>query len=159
MNKTVFLLSLICVASSQAVIIDPTAVRTRNAQNIQLSYNQGAFSIHDGERTICVPSYDTASIFRGRSEQDIQRFAQIGKFLVKRYDSGEYAVDAQGGLNGGGPVLGAIVYWTVKVSAYGAIAVVSAVDPLLIPEVPLLVPFVEGAAAAAGAAAGVAPTP
>lgn len=71
-----------------------------------LKFDQEGFFVEEEDGITRVHSYDTDKVFRNRGQKDVLRFAMQNKFKVKRFDNGEYKVEAAGGLKGGG-VLGA----------------------------------------------------
>ncbi len=116
------LFSLITISSLCAMELSPESIRGNHVGPIGLSYDEEGFIVTENDLSTRVHSYDTDSLFRGKSKKQIAAFAAMGKFKVSKFDNGEYAVRAHGDLKGGGPVTAWTFYCLTKIGIYGALA-------------------------------------
>jgi hypothetical protein len=105
--------------------------------------------------------FSTDTLLSTLNKKQLAAFLMNGGYIAvnKCLKSNEYILRSKGRMNGGGPVLGAVAYWTTKVTGYASIAILCAYDPLMLVELPVMTAGVESAATGAGALGLMAPTP
>lgn len=98
--------------------------RVRQTASIKgrLFYDKEGFFVRKDKEDVRIKKYDTDKLLRGRSVNDMAKYTLLGKVRLAELDSGEYTVQAQGELKGGGPVLASVFYWGTKIGLYSAIA-------------------------------------
>lgn len=90
-------------SKGMTLAIAPSRVSSRNAaKRISLFCDEKGFVVKEGESLTRVHSYDTDKLFRAADLKDIAKYACFNKFKISKFDNGEYSVQAQGELKGGG---------------------------------------------------------
>lgn len=96
-------------------------VRKKSAEEGLLLYDKEGFLVRKDDEDVRVHRYDTDKLFHGRSVKEMTKYAIKGnKLKLTKLDNGEYTVQAQGELKGGGPILAACIGISVRVGGYGA---------------------------------------
>ena len=132
------LFSLLAASSLSAMELSPESIRGNRLGPIGLSYDEEGFTVTENDLATRVHSYDTDSIFRGKSKKQIAAFAAMGKFKVSKFDNGEYSVRAHGDLKGGGPFLAAFAAIGVRAlgwTAVGVFFIVPGCQPFILPTI------------------------
>lgn len=114
--KHLISLSLLTGLNVCAMEIDHSAVQSK--QNVKLYYDNG-FMVEENGVTKEVNGFDVDPILRKRTKEQLAKYAAVGKFKVRKFKNGEYAVDAMGNINGGGPFFGALGYGLTKIICWG----------------------------------------
>jgi hypothetical protein len=98
--------------------------------------------IHDDEQKFSVlresgeineiPNHLVAKDLRGISQDDVKaRLDNNINFRVQQGSDGEFSLQEGGGLEGGGPILSAVFYWTVKGTGYAGLGIAIAASSIL----------------------------
>lgn len=89
--------------SESTVQFYPESVRAEGInEKVDLFYDKEGFFVRSNDEDVRVHSYDIDPIFKDRSQKDVLRFALGNKIKLKKFNNGEYRVEAAGGLKGGG---------------------------------------------------------
>lgn len=93
--------------SEATVEFSPETIRAEGIdEKVGLFYDKEGFFVRSNDEDVRVHSYDTDPIFKNKNQKDVLKFALGNKLKLKKFDNGEYRVEAAGGLKGGG-ILGA----------------------------------------------------
>ena len=85
--------------------------------------DEGFSVIENGRKPVRVQNHLVDKLLRGRSQDDLEGFFEDnGHLIVNRGSDDKFSIRAGGGLNGGGPILAAVFYWTVKGAGYIGLA-------------------------------------
>ena len=89
-------------------------------------HENNKFSVLRNGKKTEIASYDTNSLLRKMSSENLKRFLGArNRLLLKEMknqnNESEYRLDVHGELKGGGPIAGAIGYWLTKGLGYGVV--------------------------------------
>lgn len=121
MRKLSVLLSIFCIQSCMSYL---HALKPRDENHI-LRYSDHGFVIENKDDLSCeyIPEYQLDKSLRSLNMD--QRRKLISKNLIKihKNNEGESSLSIGGRLLGGGPVMGAILYWVTKVCCWTGVTV------------------------------------
>lgn len=125
-----------------------------------LSHDGSRFNVtKDGER-VTIPSHWTDKNMRNISQERLAKFLEKGYLSVNQMDNGEYTLKANVRGNGGGPILGQVLGWGVRIGSWSACAALTVVAPHVAMEVvPVVLTYTEPVAVAATVIGTGTPTP
>lgn len=126
MNKLILLLlcSLpICAMENQLVRINDSHVQsTSELSNVSVFHDAGGFSVVANGQIHSILPHNLNAPLRGINNEKLKLLLDASYLRVKHYDNGEYALDANGRMNGGGPILAAIGYGIVKAAGWAFVS-------------------------------------
>lgn len=89
--------------SEATVEFSPESIRAEGlGERVCLFYDKEGFFVRSNDEDVRVHPYDTDPIFKNRNQKDVLKFALGNKLMLKKFNNGEYKVEAAGGLKGGG---------------------------------------------------------
>ena len=112
---------------SNKLFLSVLALISINASAMQVIRDRTAFRVVDGDVEHGVKNYDICKPLRELSEENLQRFEELGgRYKAIKLSNGDYMVREQGELKGGGPGLSALIA-IVGYPVVGVAAVASAI--------------------------------
>lgn len=91
-------------------------------ESAKLYHGPKGFYVHHDNKMKRIEKCFTDPIIRNITSQQANDFHKVGYFHLTQMNDGAYSLKAKARLVGGGPVLGAIMYWVTKSVCYGTIA-------------------------------------
>ena len=118
---------------------------------VELFHGKKGFCVYKDDIKYPVQKYHTDKMVRDMSKEQLQAFLAVGYVCLNQMENGEYSLRANGRINGGGPMLGAAMYWVTKSLCYGTAA--AAIGTVAVTTAGVGVAAVTGGAAAVASGA------
>lgn len=90
---------------------------------LELFHGKKGFSVLKDDQRYAIEKYNTDRLVRNMTKEELISFLAVGYVSINQMSDGEYSLKANGRINGGGPVLGTVMYWVTKSVCYGVAAV------------------------------------
>lgn len=130
-TKVILSLTLISTNLLNAQIFkikDSSVIASSNLGKVELLHDEDGFHILQDNKYHDVESYWVDPFLRNISNKRLESFLDNGYVTINQMNSGEFFLRANVRGLGGGPISGAIAYWTTKTLCYGtAVAAASTV--------------------------------
>ena len=106
------------ITSNKMLIEAPSVFVPNRLGDIKLLHDKKGFSVIKDNQKHVIERYNTDKIVRNMTKEELLSFLAVGYVSLNQMDNGDYSLKANGRINGGGPILGTIAYWTTKVICY-----------------------------------------
>ncbi len=162
-NKTQILMALLLSTSlvqaqGKEDVYEISAMKTHDLKELRLLHSNNSFAVlNHGKVEAVNPAWVDKDV-RSVSTERLAKMLGHGYLSVNKMSNGEFSVKASVRGEGGGPILGQVGFWGVRVLGHGGLAVACFLFPPLLPEAPLIIEGIEVAAHVALVAGTVAPT-
>ena len=114
MKKFFLPLFLLCSCRLFSCAFEVPAHKFGDTKNCRLMRDSSGYFVQDGQRTHFLPHREIPSSIKSLSPEDLKRYL-VGNYLVLNRINSDYTLKANGRVNGGGPVTGAIFGCTCAV--------------------------------------------
>ena len=122
MNKTLLLLMVslpLCAMENQIVRINDSHVQSSSDMSmVSVYHDPSGFSVVVDGQIHAIPHHNLNAPLRDINQARLSALLDSAYLRVKRYDNGEFALDANGRIHGGGPIVAAIGYGIVKAAGW-----------------------------------------
>ena len=132
-NITLFSVIFICGSKLNAEKIEiknESVVVTSNTEKVDLYFNENEFYIEQNGVTQKLDQSSIEESLQNISESDLKEILESGYFTIDRDDNGNFHIEANSRLEGGGPILGIAAAWltkfTITTACQGGILLVGA---------------------------------
>jgi hypothetical protein len=132
-----------------------------NTNQLALIHENNEFRVKNGTESHPIQRCYMDKELRGISTEQLAKYATAGAYLKlnKMENSDDYTLRLGGRLNGGGPIMGLVANWTIKVGGYIGVTALCIVHPAHWVEAPHMYSTVSAASEAVGAVASITPGP
>lgn len=110
--------SVIKTLLKDTYITGPSVFVPARLGKLDLFHGKKGFSVLKDNQRIAIEKYNTDKLIRNMTREQLIAFLSVGYVSINQMSDGQYSLKADGRLNGGGPILGAIAYWVTKVVCY-----------------------------------------
>ena len=160
MYKRILALLLLCSLKVQAndlYQINDALIRHKENLDVHLLMDDNGFKVEKDGELHEVQSYFVDPIIRNvKNQNKLDKFFEKGcSIAIKEMDNGEFRLQSSVPGLGGGPICGAIAYFTIKIGFWGSVALgVTSVTIATAGTAPAVIGAVAAASPAIGAIAG-----
>ena len=96
--------------------------------SVELCHDKKGFSVLQDNKKHAIAKYFIDPLLRDITREQLGAFLQGGYLSINQMNNGEFSLKANGRIKGGGPALGAFMYWVTKSVCYGtAVAAVGTI--------------------------------
>lgn len=126
MNKFLFLLllsvPLYAMENSLVRINDSHVQSTSDMSMVSVYHDPTGFSVVVDGQIHAIPHHNLNAPLRDINQARLSALLDSAYLRVKRYDNGEFALEANGRIHGGGPILASIGYGIVKAAGWAFVS-------------------------------------